>query len=787
MRALIIGLFFFIIAIFSSCSVTRRVPDGQYLLMNNSVRVAKERDLPRVDRITPSELEPFIRQQPTPKFLGTNVPLWFYNQADPDKHNWWNNLKRRIGSEPVYLDTLQTQKSAENMKIYMDGKGFLDSKVAYFVDTMSTKKARVAYLAFQGIPYRIGNVSYDFKDDFLKSIVMSDSSSTLLKTGNVFDTEVLDNERVRITEFLKNRGYYNFNINNISYIADSTVGNKTVDLTLVVKRYMSGYDEQGQPVMDNNKIYRLRNIYINPNFNPTVAASDSLYSGSLDTLEFNGLHIVYNNRLNVRPEILRRTINLYPNYLYSEEGVKRTYDNIMRLGYYRSASILFTERPTDTTSTDNLVTFIGDMNNLDSVSYTQEGYLDCHILCTPALRQSYSIDLEGTTSTDYFGLTAKVGYQNRNLFRGVELFDISVHGGYEFMRHEGRRNSFEVGGAVSFSFPRFITPFKVDRYNRTFNPRTRAELSYSVQRRPYYHRMLFSGTWGYSWGDGKRSSFMLRPIDISLVKLRDVDQDFLNSIQNPYLKNSYTSQLIAGLSGYYIYSDQVKNLDKSTFALRLNFETNGNLINGLTHLIDRSKSDYKTLFNIRYAQYFRLDANFSKRFVLGPKTSLVYRLYSGWGYAYGNSTSIPFERLFYAGGSNSMRGWLPRTLGPGNQAKPTDVVFPSQLGNFKLETNLEFRFPVWGLLQGATFFDVGNIWFLGQGANNPDETFRFKTFIPQLGFNTGLGARFDFNFFIFRVDWGIKLHSPNEPAGQRWIHNFQIRNTTLNFGVGYPF
>lgn len=776
----------------ASCSSTRRIPSESYLLSRNTVRIEKDRQLPRAERVKPDELEKFIRQHPNKRLLGTNFYLWAYNSVNPDRNTWWNRFKRRVGKEPVLLDSSLVARSAAGMKIYMDGKGFLESETSFRVDT-SGKKARVTYYARQGEPYRIGRIGYEFRDRSLSRIVLSDTASTLLRPGGVFDANVLNDERVRIASFLKDRGYYNFAINNIEYVADTTVGDRTVDLTMIVKRYMAGYSPDGELIMDNNRIYRIRDIYVYPDYNPTVAVSDTLYLTRLDTVEYRGLKIVYDTRSHVRSEILRRTVSLYPNYLYDAAEVKRTYDNIMRLGYYKSASILFSEVE-DASAGANYITYVGDgpqAADTAAVTDVTEHYLDCNILCTPALRQSYSLELEGTTSSDYFGIAAKVGYQNRNLFRGVELFDVSVRGGYEFMRVKGKRNSFEIGVSTSFSFPRLITPFRVNRYNRAVNPRTKVEFSYTEQRRPYYHRSLSSGVWGYSWGKGRNSNFVLRPIDISLVKLRQIDRSFLDSLKNPYLRRSYESQLIAGLSGSYIFNNQDRNVERSSLMMRFNFETNGNLIDGLSRLFSRSKVEeddlrYYKIFGIRYAQYFRLDANIAKKFVLAPKTSLVYRFYAGWGFAYGNSTTIPFERLFYCGGSNSMRGWLARTLGPGNEVRWVSD-YPTQLGNFKLETNLEARFPVWGILQGALFFDVGNIWFLGQGGYGDESRFEIGRFYRQLGFNTGLGARFDFSFFVFRLDWGIKLHNPNEPAGERWIQRFRLKNTTLNFGVGYPF
>lgn len=776
------------------CSVTRRVPAGSYLLSKSEVVVEHEAGLPKEEQITPAALEPYVRQRPNKRFLGMNLSLWVYQQANPESKTWWNRTKRRLGQAPIYLDSAQVRASAEGMNIYIEGQGFLNATTQTQIDT-ARRRAQVRYTARPRTPYRMDTIRYDFRDDFVRSLVLADTSASLLHEGSILNMNVLDQERVRITNYLKDRGYYTFSINHIHYGLDTTIGNHRVNLTMMVDQYRSGFDAQGNAVLDNNGVYRIRDIYLYPNYNPTVAATDPNYLARLDTLDYKGLHVVYDAQLHVRPRVLRQVINLYPNYLYNAQEVKRTYDNIMRTGYYRSASILFKELP-DSLADKQFVTFVGRDTTTQSKSYTSQRYLSCDILCTPATRQSYTMELEGTTSADYFGVMAKVGYQNRNLFRGMELFELGVRGGYEFMRLPGKRNSFEIGGTASFSFPRFITPFPVDQDNSLFNPRTKVEASFSIQQRPYYHRTLSSVVWGYQWGDGKKSTFVLRPIDISLVKLQDVDQDFLTSLENPYLRNSYVSQLIAGLSGSYIFNNQLKGVNHSSWAMRFNYETNGNLVGAMAHWwgkptqsvnSDGVPESYYPILGIRYAQYFRVDANIVHRLVLGKKSSLVYRFYAGWGYAYGNSTSIPFERLFYAGGANSMRGWLARTLGPGDSPKPTTAKFPSQLGNFKLETNLEGRFPVWGLLHGAVFCDVGNIWFITQGANDTAGAFKINNFYNQLGFNTGIGARLDFGFFVFRLDWGIQLHNPNRAVGDRWIHGFNINNTALNFGVGYPF
>ena len=260
----------------SACSVTRKIPEGQYLLQK--VKIDADKSTPRKERITAADFEKYVRQTPNKRFLGTNFYVWLYEQANPGKQNWWNNWKRRIGQEPVLLDMGLTERSAQNLKIFMDSKGFRASQVTFEVDTTSRRKrARVTYRTRQGEPYRIDSVSYEFRDKFLEQIILPDTANTLLRKGGIFDITVLDRERERIAAYLKERGYYNFTVNNIEYVADTLGGGHKVGLELVVKQNLTGYDERGLPVMDNNMVYRIDQINVFPNYDPTVARTDSTF------------------------------------------------------------------------------------------------------------------------------------------------------------------------------------------------------------------------------------------------------------------------------------------------------------------------------------------------------------------------------------------------------------------------------------------------------------------------------------------------------------------------------
>ena len=775
----------------SACNVTRLIPSDEYLLQR--VTIDEDKEAPRAQRIKGDEVTKYLRQKPNKHFLGTDFYVWIYMMANPEKDNWWNNLKRRMGEEPVLFNMRDTERSVENLKIYLDSRGYYSSDVGFKVDTNArTRRAKVTYTLKQRQPYRIDNISYDFRDRFLEPIVLPDTTNTLLHRGDIFDISVLDAERQRIALYLKDRGYYNFSVNNVEFLADTLSGDKKVGVTVIIKQNLTGYNARGVAQYDNNAVYRLRNINIIPGYNAAAAKITPDYFEKFDSLEYRGLNIIFSgNRPKIRPQVLRGIVPLYPNYLYNYSQINQTYSNLMSMGYLKSARINFTE-VTDSLK-NNFITLIGtDNKKKSSMNYTRERNLDCDIYCSPALQQSIKAELEASTTASFYGLTAVVGYQNRNIFRGAEMLEITGTAGYEYMKapNSKKRHAMEFGVAASLSFPRFLLANYAIK-SGTIAPKTKFEISYNYQDRPYYKRGLSSAAWVYTWRNQTNSSFVVRPIGINLVDVAYIDSKYFNSLQNQYLKHSFESQLIVAISGSYVLKKQYKSAPNNYTTVRANCELSGNALNGLVHLISKPVQDknYYEFLGIRYSQYIRTDIDVSHRIMFGKVTALAARIYAGAAYAYGNSDAVPFDRLFYAGGSNSMRGWAPRTLGPGSSPAPKDVVYPSQLGDMKLEANLEFRFPIWDMFHGATFLDLGNIWYIGRkDLSHPEgSVFHLNNFYKQLAFNTGIGIRLDIEFAILRLDWGIQLHNPNNPVGERWIHNFKWRNTSLNFGVGFPF
>lgn len=773
-------------AVAGACAVARHVPKGESVLNKTTVEIDKT--IPRDQRVSRKDLEGYVLQTPARRFIQLNLPVWVYNMADPEKTNGWNNFLRKLGNKPVVHDSLKTVISADNMELYLRSRGYFDAESFYSIEYKRRQKVNVKYGVRQGEPYRIGSIKYDFRDKFLEQVILSDNTGTLIREGDVLDLPRLDNERTRVAGILKNKGYYNFSVDNISFVADTLTDDHNVDLTVIVKQHISGIDAKGDPIEDNNAIYRIKQIYLFQDYDTAQAAHDTTRSGGLDTLYYNGLNIISQGKPNVRPATMRRAINLYPEYIYSYNDVQRVYNNIIRLGFFKSVSILFSEVECEE---DNYVTII-DSDDGENVQHTAEKYLNCTIICIPGLLQSYSLDLEATTSSSFYGLKSALTYQNRNLFRGSEQFSIGISGGYEFLKARQLSDSYEIGVSSSLQVPRFLIPFPVDRANKVARPQTRVEFSINMQNRSKYRRTISGGRWGYSWALGRYKTISFRPLDVSIVKMGYIDQEFYDNIQNPYLQNSYESQMILGFSGSYVYSNNTYSLRGSSLLCRFNWETSGNLLYGISNAfgLRKNSSDQYTFLGVPYSQYVRMDISVSNNIPITTRDlCFVYRVYGGVAVSYGNSTAVPNTRLFYSGGANSMRGWAVRTLGQGNMPEISKNDYPAQMGNVKLELNAELRFPMWKALKGAVFFDLGNIWLLDNMASSSDEAgvFHFDSFYRQLGFNTGFGLRLDLNIAVLRLDWGVQLHNPNRAAGERWIKRFHYSDTALSFGIGYPF
>lgn len=769
---MVVGLAIFAI----SCSVTSSLSDNEYLL--SKVEVKADKSVPRSERIT-IEKERYIRQMPNKRILGFYFHVWVYQNANHTKNERINKFMRKIGEPPVLMDTALTERSVQNLQTYLHTRGYFSSNVRCDIDTSLYRRhrAKITYSITQGPATRIDSMSYNFRDTSLRRIILADTTASLIKRGEILDESVLEAERNRIATMLNNNGYYDFTANSISYEVDTIGKGLNASVCMVVNPMLVGYNASNTQVWEEHNIYRIRNINVYPTYDQMFrSASGFSPDAQIDTAIFNGLNIIrdLNAPSQLRSIVLRRNIMLYPGQIYSAQQVLGTHKELVSLGFFRSSKIAFTPV-------------------LDSVGLGEK-YIDCNIYAAPALKQSMKVEVEASSTSTFHGLSFTLGYSNRNVFRAAESFDVSTRFGFEWMRARdvAKRSAQEIGVTAGLSFPRFLVPFGIVPGPNVAKPRTRFEFAFDYQNRPYYSRNIFTTRLAYSWQQGSRASLVLRPVDINWISVQSIDETFLKDMDNQYLKTSFESQLNAGLSLSWIYNTQRSDFDQNVTIIRANVESVGNTLQLLTSTFgEKNKNEnYNKIFGVRFAQYVRGEASVSHKIDLGNKMALASRFFSGVGVTYGNSMgrSIPFDRMFYCGGANSMRGWIPRTLGPGNKPELKDVTYPSQVGDVRLEANIEYRFPIWWILNGALFFDLGNVWYLRDTEDsNPEEVFHFNRFYKQLGLNTGLGIRLDLSYVILRFDLGMQIHNPDRPYGERWIDTFNWNNTALNFSVGYPF
>ncbi len=768
-----------LLLILVGCSATKYVPMGESLLVKNRVVV----DEPKGANIDRDELESYIQQSPNRKLLGLYFNLGIYNMTDTSKHTGWHKFwSEKVGEPPAVLDSSKVAESSKMMDIYLESMGFLNAELRDTIEVGDKRKSTVVYTVDAREPFTFGKIEYRVADNFLLPIIESDTVNSLIKSGGRFERKVLESERQRISEYLGNQGFWSFNQNYISYVADSSKGNSTVDLRIVVAQQQVGQDAEGAPIYANHPIYRIGDITMNSDYDPSL--SESQQARAYDTLVSGGVDILYRDKLLIREKIIMEQLGMSPGELYSQDEIEQTYANIRSLGY--NPSIIFSPLPIDSSKMVYVTT-------LDGEAQTTQRELSCVLRCTPTVRQNFSVDFEVSTNVSYLSLGLGLGYQNRNLFGGAEIFNASVRGAYEFLWDRTARNSFEFSVSSSLSVPRFWLPISPEVMRGFKYSSTDMSLSYSIQRRPTYERSIVSATYGYGWTLNNGARFNINPVDVNVVSVPWVDAAFLEDIANPYLRDSYQSQLISGLSASYYYNTN-PDIKGNGFTFKINGDINGNLFYGLSSLFNAPKTEavagdsYFTLFGLRYSQYVRMMAEVSNRVNFGKRSQIAWRVLAGAGYAYGNSSIIPIERQYFAGGSNSMRGWQVRTLGPGSTLyDPTQEEYPDQFGNIRFEANLEYRVNVAGGLNLALFLDCGNIWINGDGEERAEAKYNFLTAYQQLALNTGVGLRYDLNFFLLRLDWGIKLHNPNAVEGQRWFKQMGLDQTALHFAIGLPF
>lgn len=732
-----IFIFLLIAALMASCSVTKFVPDGEYLL--DKVEVKSDT---KALGVNPSEMRQYVRQRGNSRwFSAAKLPLATYSLSGRDTTKWINRFLRSIGEAPQIYDSASTRASMEMLQSQLQNMGYLRATVDVY-NKIKGKKLVTTYLLHPRMPYFINKVDYEIRDSAIAVVLnLADSTHRGLKSGMMFNVANLDNERSRISRYLTNRGYYRFNKDFISYRADSVPGSHLINLTLVLDKYRSA-DETNLP----HQVYTIGDVnFVSGNPNDSV--------------------------IPLRQSVLRSNSFLESGALYASDNLQGTYNHFARLGAVRYTNIAFRERDF-------------------------EPVLDCDIQVSTNKPSTISFQPEGTNTAGDLGAAVSVTYQNRNIFHGSENLSIVLRGAYEAIRGlEGYKNTnfMEYSAEARLSFPRFIAPLLSPSFRRRVNSSSEVSLLYDLQNRPEFMRRVFSVAWRYKWNErNHHDRYQVDLLDLNYISMPWISDTFKKEYldntnsRNSILRYNYENLFIMKLGFGYVYNNGI-------YAIKANVETAGNLLNLASHAFNFHKNGdgQYTFLDIAYAQYVRGMFDYTRKFVFDYSNQLVFHFGFGIAYPYGNSTILPFEKRFFSGGANSVRGWSVRSLGPGRFIG-TDgrIDFINQTGDMKLDLNLEYRANLFWKFGGALFIDAGNIWTLREYEDQPGGQFKMSEFWQQLAVSYGLGIRLNFDFFVVRFDMGMKAVNPayeNEKDHFPIVHPRLSRDFAFHFAVGLPF
>ena len=756
--------FFILFLTFTSCSVDKFIEENElYLKKVKVISTNKE-------ATKEYYLSNYVLQTPNSNWFGFKVPMNIYCLSNPNSNSWVSKTLRKIGQKPEIYSVQKAFNTISDMDQVLANAGYTHNYIELKQDVKG-KKLKLTYIVHPGKRYQVRSLKRNVEDSHLQQILCEqDTANSLLRVGMPLDINLLNQERSRITSMLRNVGYYKFNKDDISFEADTANGNYDVDLRMNVSLHL----ENGRSNPEEHTQYRIGDVTFH-----TDIMGDSTHQ---NTVEHKGSTIYYSDKLHFRPNLLTSNTLLKPGELYNEDHQRRTYNNFMRLNAISYSNIRLQQR-------------------------NQSDTLDCHITVNHARPHSISFDLEGTNSAGDLGAATSFSYQHKNIFKGSENFLIKLRGAYEAITgldgYEGHSYT-ELGGEMRLSFPGFLLPFVKKEFGSRHHATSEISLQFNRQNRPEFNRRVFSAAWRYRWQSHQsRVQHRFDLLEVNYINMpwisRTFREQYLDSLgrQNAILRYNYENLLITKLGYYYSYNSlgvaNANTYGKNAYTIRFNIETSGNFLWGLSHAAHFSKnsnSQYEFL-GIAYAQYVRGDFDFAKSFRIDKNNSVAIHAAFGLAYPYGNSNQLPFEKRYFSGGPNSVRGWTVRSLGPGAyKGADRQINFLNQSGDIKLDFSVEYRAFLFWKLNGALFVDGGNIWTIRQYQDQPEGEFRFDKFYKQIAFSYGIGLRLNLDFFIVRFDAGMKAINPAyETTREHYpiAHPNLDRDFAFHFAIGLPF
>ncbi len=744
----------------SACSNTKFLPEDQMLYTGH-----KKISITGIENSTAKKpVEAIVEEvtyiQPNNALMGKRVlppiGLWYFNYRKPGENRKGGFLYRSLNQEPVLLSGVNPAQRCLKIESELFKNGYLNSGATFTVDSIgkNKRKAEVAYFIKVTQPYLLNEIVNPPARDSIDSLINLFTSRLNLKTGDIFNLETISNEKRKLAFLLNENGYYYFSPENIEVVADTT--DIPYRVNLLIRK------------TENIEAYICRKYTIN-----RVEAKVQLFHRgepepfTTDTVFYNGL-IITGNTGYLKPQTIYDNVLIRKSEQYSVTKHNGTIPLLNNLGVFESVKIQF------------------------AVSDSANQVMDVFIELKP--KQNVSLNIEGAVqskSTGFAGPTSEINISHGNISKAANRLQLKTFGGFEWQwgtagNNDLGSNSYNAGVNSSFALPQLLVPVKSIRENKTLIAKSVGTLGFEFVNKVRFYRMnSLNMGFGYHWRKTQKTTHEFYPIRINMVSLQKTTAGFDSIVgNNPYVKKSFEEQTIIGSKYDFTYDNTSGNRHGIFFKGEIS--TSGNMID-LFYGIGNKNRPFTILGDV-YSQFFKTSVDV-RYYTKSVKKGLALRLYAGTGVPFGNSSVMPYVEQYYSGGSNSLRGFIARSLGPGSYKPEEFNGIIDQTGDLKIELNSELRFPLNNFLHGAFFIETGNVWLLNTDENRPGAQFRINSFLNQLAVGSGLGLRFDFDFFILRTDFGFPLRYPYNSGNGNWISTSgeMLSNVKLNLAIGFPF
>ncbi|RKD13183.1 hypothetical protein BCY91_10175 [Pelobium manganitolerans] len=747
----------------SACSNTKYLPEGELLYVGAKVKIEGDSVTRSEKSILKDELESVLRPRPNSSFLGLRPKLWIYNITKTDKQKGLKHfLNTKFGQAPVYFSKVDLDYNVSLLENRLENRGYFKGR-ASADSTVKRKRATAIYTVKPNFQYKIREVKFPTDSSKLGKAVAATQENTFFKAGEPYDLDKIKAERTRIDAKLKEQGFFYFGPDYLLVQVDSTVGTHQVDMIMKVK---------DQTPQQAKNVYTIDDIFVYPDYS---LGDDSVQRILDSAYHYKDLTIVDPKR-KFKPAIFDRALQFNKGDIYNRTDHNLSLNRLVNVGTFKFVKNEF--NPSDSTNRA----------------------LDAYYYLTPLPKKSIRLELLGkTNSANYTGSEINLNWTNRNTFRGAEQLTITAFAGTE-TQVSGQNKGYNVlrfGGDASLTWPKFVTPFFKFKSVSAFTPKTVATLGFEYQNRAkLYSLNTFRGSFGYLWKESVRKEHNLKLTEITYAHATNVSDEYKKRADSiPSLNRVIENQLIFGPSYSFTYTTTAETQRKNTIYYKGQIDVAGTLA-GLFKHGDVLRGDTARIFDVPFSQYVKMEHDFRDYFKLGAKSTIASRIIAGVGYPYANSSQLPFIKQFFIGGTNSLRGFRARSIGPGSFLEPAnaDSFLPDQSGDLKLELNAEYRYDFTSIFKGAVFVDAGNIWLMNKNPDKPGAEFS-NEFLSELAADAGAGLRLDLSFLILRLDLAFPIRKPYLPKGDRWVINdirfgdksWRKENLVFNLAIGYPF